>query len=124
MRDGKHVILCVDDDQNFLDTMREVLEASGYVMVEAGSAEQGLRVYKESKPDLIIADLMMEEIDAGANFVKELKALGNQAPIYMASSVGDSLSMTADCATLGVEGILQKPIGSKTLLSLLETNLK
>ena len=38
MQDGKHVILAIDDDQDFLDTLRILLEASGYVMEEAGSA--------------------------------------------------------------------------------------
>ncbi|NLE57959.1 MAG: response regulator [Planctomycetes bacterium] len=124
MQDGKHVILYVDDDQDFLDSMRVLLEANGYKMLEAGSGEEGLKVFKENKPDLIIADLMMEEVDAGTSFVKELRAMGNKAPIYMLSSVGDSLNMATDYQQLGVNGIFQKPINHESLLSVLKAKLK
>jgi len=118
------VILYVDDDQDFLDSMRVLLEANGYKMVEAGSAEEGLKVYRETNPDLIIADLMMEEVDAGTSFVKELRAMGNKAPIYMLSSVGDSLNMATDYQQIGVDGIFQKPINHDALLSVLRAKLK
>jgi DNA-binding response OmpR family regulator len=124
MQDGKHVILYIDDDQDFLDSMRVLLEANGYVMVAALSAEEGLRAYKQCTPDLIIADLMMEEVDAGIGFVKELRILGDPPPIYMLSSVGDSMSMSTDYSELGLAGVLQKPIDHKHLLAILEAKLK
>ena len=124
MRNGKHVILCIDDDQDFLDTLRLVLETSGYVMEEADSAETGLKQYKETKPDLIIVDLMMEEIDSGTHFVKELRLLGNTAPIYMLSSAGDQLFMITDYSDLGLAGVFQKPIQPNVLLSTLREKLK
>ena len=124
MQDGKHVILYIDDDQDFLDSMRVLLEANGYVMVEALSAEEGIRAYRESNPALIIADLMMEEVDAGVSFVKELKMLGNTAPIYMLSSVGDTLSMSTDYSDLGLAGVFQKPIVHSHLLGILKVKLK
>ena len=124
MRDGKYVILCVDDDPDILVSLRLVLEANGYEVAEAASAEEGLRVYKNSPPDLIICDLMMEEIDAGTSFVKELQVLGNKAPVYMLSSTGDNLNVITDFSALGLSGVFQKPIDSKVLLSLLKTKLK
>jgi CheY-like chemotaxis protein len=124
MRDGKHVILCVDDDQDFLDVMRTIIEANGYLMVEANSAEDGLKTYKDHQPDLLFVDLMMEEVDAGANFVRELQLLGNQAPIFMLSSVGDQLNLSADPAALGLAGVLQKPVNANSLLTLLRAKLK
>lgn len=124
MQDGKHVILYVDDDRDFLDSMRVLLESNGYRMVEAASAEEGLKVYQETRPDLIIADLMMEEVDAGTSFVKELRAMGNKAPIYMLSSVGDGLYMATDFQQLGVDGIFQKPIDHDVLLSVIKAKLK
>lgn len=123
MRNGKHVILCIDDDQDFLDTLRLVLETSGYVMEEAASAEAGLKKYKEAKPDLIIVDLMMEEIDSGTNCVKELRLLGNTAPVYMLSSAGDQLFMVTDYTDLGLAGVFQKPIQPNVLLSTLREKL-
>ncbi|HOA74132.1 MAG TPA: response regulator [Phycisphaerae bacterium] len=124
MQDGKPVILAIDDDQDVLDALRMVLEANGYVMVEAHSAEEGLESYRQTRPDLLIVDLMMEEIDAGTRFVRELQALGNTAPIYMLSSVGDHLHANADYAALGLSGIFQKPLDPDTLLAILRAKLK
>jgi DNA-binding response OmpR family regulator len=123
MKDGKYVILYVDDDQDVLDSSRVVLESHGYVMVEAASAEDGMKVYKATKPDLLIVDLMMEEVDAGARLVRELQAEGNTRPVYMLSSVGDGLSMNIDPAALGLSGVLQKPVDSNVLLTLIKAKL-
>jgi DNA-binding response OmpR family regulator len=124
MKDGKYVILCVDDDQDLLDAMRLVLEKNGYFMVEARSAEVGLQKFKRENPDLIIVDLMMEEVDAGTSLVKELKAAGNTRPVYMLSSVGDNLNVTIDYSELGLAGVFQKPINNQQLLTVLKTKLK
>ena len=124
MKDGKHVVLYIDDDLDFLSAIRTILESNGYIMAEAASAEEGLKVYKQSNPDFVIVDLMMEEVDAGTSFVKELKALGNKAPIYMLSSVGDGLNMSTDYASLGLDGVFQKPIAPNTLLNVLKAKLK
>ena len=123
MQDGKHVILCVDDDADFLGSMRDILEGAGFVMETADSAEQGLRRFRETEPDLILVDLMMEEVDAGVNFVKELKLLGAETPVFLLSSMGDSLSEETDYSYLKLSGILQKPVSQDNLISLLQRKL-
>ncbi len=123
MQDGKHVILCIDDDPDILSFMKIVLESKDYVVVQAESAETGLKLYKESSPDLLIVDLMMEEVDAGTNFVKELKLLGNEAPIFMLSSAGDNLSMATDVSELGLSGVFQKPVDPENLLAVVAAKL-
>jgi DNA-binding response OmpR family regulator len=123
MQDGKHVILCIDDDPDIRIILKTVLQANGYLVETAPTAEDGLRAYKKTPPDLIIVDLMMEEIDAGASFVKDLRVLGNTAPVYMLSSVGDNLSMTTDYSELGLSGVFQKPIDNEQLLSILKAKL-
>lgn len=124
MQDGKHVILYIDDDQDYLDAVRVILESHGYEMAEARSAEEGLKVFQASQPDLIIVDLMMEEVDAGARFVTDLRASGGDVPIYMLSSVGDNLHLTTDYTALGLAGIFQKPINADNLISVLKSKLK
>jgi len=125
MKDGKHHILCIDDDSSVIDWLRIVLEGAGYAVTAAQSAEEGLRLYKESRPDLVIVDLMMEEVDAGASLVKDRKLLGSStAPIYMLSSVGDELTDTTNYDQLGLDGIFQKPINSELLLRVLSGKLR
>jgi len=124
MKSGKPVILCVDDDAVFRGILRRLLEGEGYTVAEAPTAEEGLKQYKQIQPDLVIVDLMMEEIDSGVNFVKEIKALGAKMPIYMLSGVGDALSNNVDYSTLGLTGVLQKPIEPRTLLAAMAAKLK
>jgi DNA-binding response OmpR family regulator len=123
MQDGKHVILIVDDDPDVRDVIALVLAKHGYVVVGAENTRQGLQRFRDTNPDLIIIDLIMEEVDSGTHLVKELQALGNQAPVYLLSSVGDGLSMTVNYSDLGVMGILQKPLLPSTLLSLVRAKL-
>ncbi len=124
MQDGKHVILCIDDDDDILFFLQAVLQANGYRVVTANTAEEGLRLFRSMAPDFLIVDLMMEEVDAGTRLVKELRLLGNTAPIYMLSSVGNNLTMTTDYTSLGLAGVLQKPVDQEQLLAILAAKLK
>jgi len=123
MSDNKPVILCLDDDPDILSFLQIILEAEGYAFHGADSAEEGLKIYQEVQPDLMIVDLMMEEVDAGTGFVKEILLLGNTAPVFMLSSVGDNLSMNVDYTALGLAGVFQKPLAKEFLLSVLKSKL-
>jgi DNA-binding response OmpR family regulator len=123
MRDGKHVILYIDDDPDILGAMRIQLEALGYIMVEAQDGAQGLRAFRKERPDIVLVDLMMEEVDAGTRFVRHLRLEAPTVPVVMITSVGDSFNLTADAADLGLSAILQKPIHVKTLAKILEARI-
>ncbi len=123
MSTEKPRILCVDDDPDILEFLEIVLEAEGFTFVGAASAEEGLDAFKHQPPDALIVDLMMEEVDAGTGMVKELRLLGNEAPVFMLSSVGDNLSMTTDYTTLGLAGVFQKPVDRTQLLNVLRMSL-
>lgn len=123
MSNADKLILSIDDDQDILDYIETVLTAEGYRVATAHSAEDGLKAFKELAPDLVLVDLMMEEVDAGASFVKELRALGSGVPVYMLSSVGDALNMNTDYSQLGLKGVLQKPVDVKNLLRLVQRAL-
>jgi DNA-binding response OmpR family regulator len=124
MQEGKNVILCIDDDPDVLIPLKIILEAGGYAVATAPDAKEGILAFREAKPDLVILDLMMEEVDAGIRLVKEIQALDSKVPIYMLSSTGDYLHSTADISSLGLAGVFQKPVNARILLSLLRTKLK
>ena len=123
MLDGKYVILCVDDDPDVVEADKVLLESEGYVVTTASGAEEALDRYEETRPDVLLIDLMMEEVDAGTSLVKELKARGNTAPVYMLSSLGDALSDNIDYAELGLAGVFQKPLRAEVLLKTLNAKL-
>ena len=124
MKDGKYVILAIDDDVDIIDVLKNTLETNAYAFASAYTAEEGLKVYKETDPDFVIVDLMMEEVDAGKVFVNELKLKGNKSPVYMLSSVGEDLNKYVDYKELSLDGVLQKPINSEDLLNILKTRLR
>jgi len=124
MKDGKFDILCIDDDSDILSSLKRILERNGYFVRTGSSGEEGLKAYRESAPDLVIVDLMMEQVDSGTSLLAGLKSAGNKAPVYMLSSVGDSLNQTVSTADLGLAGVFQKPIDPKALLATLKARLK
>jgi len=123
MKNGKYLILCVDDDGDILEALRLRLEKAGYLTATALSAEEGLKKFKETQPDLVIADLMMEEIDSGTGLVKELKLAGNRAPVLLLSSLGDSLTITASTREMRLDAVFQKPVNFDAMLKTIRAKL-
>jgi DNA-binding response OmpR family regulator len=123
MKNGKYLILCVDDDGDILEALRLRLEKAGYLTATALSAEEGLKKFKETQPDLLIVDLMMEEIDSGTGLVKELKLAGNRAPVLLLSSLGDSLTTAASTRELGLDAVFQKPVNFEAMLKTIRAKL-
>jgi len=89
---NKGKILIVDDDPDFLKTTKLIIESDGYEVVTASDGKQGLGVVKQSKPDLVLLDVMMETLFEGFSFLGTLRtdpgfADYSTTPILMISSV-------------------------------------
>ena len=78
MRQGREIdmenatILFVDDEKDMLIIMEDLLEARGYSVITANNGVDGLSLAKSRKPDLIILDISMPDIDGG-QVAQELK---------------------------------------------------
>jgi len=117
------LILCVDDDADLLEAIKLRLEHAGYTVNTALTAEEGLRSFQAEKPDFIVVDLMMEEIDSGTALVKDLTLAGNRAPVVLLSSTGDQLNLAVDYQALGLDGVFQKPVNFDLLLKTIKARL-
>lgn len=122
MAEREPLILYVDDDPDYRMAVRQLLEANGLHMIEAADGESGIRAFREHKPDLVIVDLIMEEVDSGVNFMREVRATGSKTPVYLMSSVADALAATTDSADLGFAGVVQKPLGKSWLMAIVRTH--
>jgi DNA-binding response OmpR family regulator len=122
MAEREPLILYVDDDPDYRMAVRQLLEANGLHMIEAADGESGFRAFREHKPDLVIVDLMMEEVDSGVNFMREVRATGSKTPVYLMSSVADALATTTNPADLGFAGVVQKPLGKSWLMAIVRTH--
>jgi CheY-like chemotaxis protein len=118
----KAKILLVDNDVDFVDLNKAVLENNGYEVVTAFSAREGLDAVRAELPDLIVLDLMMEKHDAGFAFAKQVKAdpLFKKIPILMLTSVaevtGFGFSQKLDGYWMKTDDYAEKPIMPELLL--------
>ena len=121
--DKQKTILIIDDDPDIRSTLRVVLESAGYSVGAASTAKEALKIVERIDPEAVIADLMMETVDAGTKLSQQLKESGFTGPIYLLSSAGDSVRLNLDARDLGLAGIFQKPIDHQVLLKTLEKEL-
>lgn len=113
-------ILLVDDDSSLLKLLSMRLEASGYKVSCAESAEQALNIIDE-KIDLVITDLRMEGMDGMALF-QEVQRIQPQLPVIIITAHG-SIPEAVTATQQGVFGFLTKPIDRDQLMQSLEAAL-
>ncbi len=119
----KGLILVIDDDPDVISAMETSLAAEGYEVVTAMSGEEGIEAFEKGSPDLVLCDMMMEQIDGGMRVAGELRKMNDRIPVYLISSIGDSLAAHADLEKLGFCGVLQKPISAPLLLDTVRKTL-
>jgi CheY-like chemotaxis protein len=106
-----HTILVVDDESNMRFVIRMILEGAGYEVVEAPHGAAALERVKESRPALVVTDLMMP-VMTGRELVERLRADPETAsiPIVVISANSSSVATAADA-------VLGKPFHPDALLS-------
>jgi CheY-like chemotaxis protein len=114
-------ILVVDDDPDFVEIMRTILESNDYNVVTAANGEQALAQVKAQRPDLMLLDIMMSSVLDGLN-VSEQLALDPEArfmPVIMVSSIAET--PYAHVFPMGeqphMDAWLSKPVDPKVLLA-------
>ncbi len=115
-------VLIVDDEANLRRMLRALLEDEGYSVVEAGSAEEGLSLLDEHRPETILLDLALP----GASGLESLPAFQKQmagAPVIMMSGEA-TLSDAARATREGAFHFLEKPLKSEAVLVTLRAALE
>lgn len=111
-------VLCVEDEQEIRDTMAEILRDEGFEVFEAGNGKEGFDAFLRDKPDIIVSDIMMPELD-GYGFLKmvrESKDKLNAVPFIFLSALGqkDNILKGVD---LMANDYLVKPIDFDILIA-------
>ncbi len=122
------LILVVDDDYDFLEFNRLILERAGYRVVTAAEPQQALRKMEEERPDLVISDLMMTTLDSGFAFAKNVKEDERYSgiPIIISTSVSTALGLDfeprsdADKGQMHIDAYFHKPLDPCQLLAKIE----
>jgi CheY-like chemotaxis protein len=124
---NKKYILIIDDDPDQRLVVRLPLEAAGYDVREATNSEEGRKMVLETRPDLIILDVMMDSTTAGFQLALELHNRSDDSefkdvrntPIIMLTAIHSTtpLRFAPDDDYLPVQTFLEKPVDPDLLLA-------
>lgn len=117
-------ILVIEDNEYNLYLIKFILEKNGYQVIEAREGLKGVELAIKEKPDLIILDIQLPDIN-GLEAAQRIRAseIDNKVPIVAVTSyamVGDREKMLA----AGCTGYIEKPINPDTFLAEIEKFLK
>jgi two-component system cell cycle response regulator DivK len=111
-----NLILIVEDNERNLKLVRDVLQVKGFSTIEAGTAEIGIELAAERKPDLILMDIQLP----GMNGIDALKVLrGNPATAGIPVVAVTASVMQQDRTLItqaGFDGYIGKPINIREFL--------
>jgi len=114
-------ILVVDDDPDVLNGTARVVEQAGYVVSRAGNGTEALRMVQEERPDLVLLDRNMPDMDGAevCRLVKQDTALKDTFVILIS---GTAVSAAEQSAGLegGADGYIVRPIGNRELSARIE----
>jgi CheY-like chemotaxis protein len=128
MLKNKARILIVDDDADFVDSTRTVLESKQYDVIVAVNGEDGLRKARKDSPDLILLDIIMPVAD-GFTAAEQLKKDPKLAkiPLLMLTSFSQKGPGTGIPVSRGfnleAEDYIEKPVSPEALLSAVASHL-
>lgn len=112
-------ILIVDDDPDFVEATRIVLEQHGHETLSAANGDEGLQAVRDSKPDLIILDVIMSSILDGLNVSQQLQndPEHKDTPIIMVTSIAntDYAALFPTDEYVHISAFMTKPISPDQL---------
>ncbi len=109
---SKIKILCVEDEQEIRENIAEILRDEGFEVFEAGNGKLGFDVFVQNKPDIVISDIMMPEVDGYGllKLIRESKSTKNNAvPFIFLTALGQKDNVVKG-VNLSANDYLVKPI--------------
>lgn len=111
-------VLVIDDSVFVRNFCRDVLAEAGYEVVEAENGTRGLEEFERSRPDCILLDVLMPDID-GLEVLKRIRKMGDSLPILLMT--GDDPGWARrTCEGYGATAFLSKALHADKLLETVE----
>jgi DNA-binding response OmpR family regulator len=107
-------IVIADDEQQILDTVRAYLEASGFQVIVARSGREALFAFRHEKPDLVILDVMMPEMD-GWEAARLIRRESEVPILFLTARVDDVDQITG--LEIGADEYITKPFSPRVLVA-------
>jgi len=118
-------ILCIEDEPEMIDLMRLILGRRGFEVKGATSGITGLKMIREEKPDLVLLDLMMPEMD-GWEVYQQIKAdeKTKGIPVIVVTAKAQSIDRVLGLHIAKVDDYIAKPFSPQDLMTSVEKVLK
>jgi two-component system cell cycle response regulator DivK len=111
------LILIVEDNEKNMKLVRDVLQVKGYTTLEAGTAEDGIRLANEHKPDLVLMDIQLPGMN-GIQALGVLRADPATAKIPVIAVTASVMQQDRKLITeAGFDAYIGKPINLKEFLA-------
>ena len=111
---NKIKVLLVEDETSLAMILSDTLEAQGFEMRTAHDGEEGLRMFAEQKPDVLVADVMMPKMD-GFEMVRRIRQTDKQTPVLFLTA-RSAINDVVEGFELGANDYLKKPFGMQELI--------
>jgi DNA-binding response OmpR family regulator len=112
--------MIVDDDLDFIELNMAILQQQGYEVVAARNGHEALQKMKDSRPDLVLLDVMMATPLEGVSVARKMQtdAALNDVPVIMISSIDSSqhASLLPDDGHIPIETWISKPLDPDELV--------
>ena len=118
----KTPLLVIDDEPPIRRLLRTSLGAEGFEVLEAGTAEEALSIIATGKPEIIILDLGLPDLD-GLDVIRRVRKSGSKLPVVVLSSRGDERGKV-EALDLGADDYVTKPFGIAELVARIRTALR
>jgi DNA-binding NtrC family response regulator len=106
--DARTKVLVIDDDDSVRESFRNYLEDNDYIIYEATNGRQGLELFATEKPDVVLVDLRMPELD-GLQVLGKITTASPDTPIIVISATG-LIGDAVEAMHLGTWDYLLKPV--------------
>jgi two-component system cell cycle response regulator len=113
-----HKLLTIDDSKTIRLILARAFKEYDCALIEASNGEEGLKAAAEHKPDLIILDITMPQMD-GIQMLTLLREKGDNTPVVMLTAEGGSTSVQR-AGHLGVSDYISKPFQNDALIAKVE----
>jgi DNA-binding response OmpR family regulator len=115
-------VLIVEDDEAISDSMAYALDRAGFRTLRAGDGGQGLRLFRQQRPDLVILDLMLPQVD-GWRVAEELRREDPRVPVIVCSARTSEYDRVHGLE-MGADDYVTKPFSMKELLARVNAHLR
>jgi DNA-binding response OmpR family regulator len=119
--DNRKRVVCIEDEPAMIDLIRLILTRKGYEVFGAMGGREGLEAIQNHKPDIVLLDLMMPDMD-GWEVYQKMKA--NEAtkniPVIVVTAKAQSIDKVLGLHIAKVDDYITKPFGPQELVDSIE----